>query len=85
MNKKIIIGILIALVALTTFVSALPSGPKTIVRSNDERWPLWAPLTQEALAEHNKEISGSKIAVLGVAFLENSDDTRNTPTTRHAS
>jgi len=58
--------------------------PKIITASRElnDSMPIHvADLTQEALAEHNKEISGSKIAVLGVAFLENSDDTRNTPTT----
>jgi len=37
-------------------------------------------LLEEALNEVGKIIKDSKIAILGVAFLENSDDTRNTPT-----
>ncbi len=36
-------------------------------------------LLEEALAEHGKTLKNAKIAILGVAFLENSDDTRNTP------
>ncbi len=45
----------------------------------------WMPihmvdLLQTALKEAGKEIRGSRIAVLGYAFLENSDDGRNTPT-----
>jgi UDP-N-acetyl-D-mannosaminuronic acid dehydrogenase len=58
--------------------------PKIIIASRElnDSMPIHvADLTEEALAEHNKKIRGSKIAVLGVAFLENSDDTRNTPTT----
>jgi UDP-N-acetyl-D-mannosaminuronic acid dehydrogenase len=37
-------------------------------------------LLEEALDEAGKDIKNAKIAILGVAFLENSDDTRNTPT-----
>jgi UDP-N-acetyl-D-mannosaminuronic acid dehydrogenase len=58
--------------------------PKIITSSRDlnDFMPIHVvDLTEEALAEHNKKIRGSKIAVLGIAFLENSDDTRNTPTT----
>ncbi|HXX87289.1 MAG TPA: nucleotide sugar dehydrogenase [Candidatus Acidoferrum sp.] len=36
-------------------------------------------LVEDALKEHGKSLKGAKIAILGVAFLENSDDTRNTP------
>ena len=57
--------------------------PDVIVKSRELN--MWMPvhmfeLLQEALAHRGKQIGGSKIAVLGVAFLENSDDTRNTPT-----
>jgi UDP-N-acetyl-D-mannosaminuronic acid dehydrogenase len=58
--------------------------PQIIVASrelNDQMPIHLVDLAQEALAEHKKKIEGAKIAVLGVAFLENSDDTRNTPTT----
>jgi UDP-N-acetyl-D-mannosaminuronic acid dehydrogenase len=37
-------------------------------------------LLDEALTERNKNLNGSRICVLGYAFLENSDDPRNTPT-----
>ncbi|MCX9030145.1 MAG: nucleotide sugar dehydrogenase [Candidatus Methanoperedens sp.] len=36
-------------------------------------------LTQEGLTRAGKKFKGSKIALLGWAFLNNSDDTRNTP------
>jgi len=38
-----------------------------------------ANLLEEGLKQAGKKIKNSKIAILGVAFLENSDDTRNTP------
>jgi UDP-N-acetyl-D-mannosaminuronic acid dehydrogenase len=56
--------------------------PKIIVSSrelNDSMPAHVVDLLEEALAEHGKKLTGSKIAILGVAFLENSDDTRNTP------
>jgi len=37
-------------------------------------------LLGNGLKQAGKDLKGAKIAVLGVAFLENSDDTRNTPT-----
>ncbi|HVP25648.1 MAG TPA: nucleotide sugar dehydrogenase, partial [Methanomicrobiales archaeon] len=36
-------------------------------------------LTVDGLARAGKKISGTRVAVLGWAFLQNSDDTRNTP------
>ena len=56
--------------------------PKVIVASRElnASMPLHvADLVEDALAEHNKGLRGAKVAILGVAFLENSDDTRNTP------
>lgn len=38
-----------------------------------------ATLVEEALRNNQKKIDDSKIAVLGFSFLENTDDTRNTP------
>ncbi len=57
--------------------------PKVIVGSR--KLNMWMPehmieLLHEALQQQNKTMKNAKIAVLGVAFLENSDDTRNTPT-----
>ena len=57
--------------------------PKVIVGSR--KLNMWMPnhmveLLKEGLKQKNKKLKNSKIAVLGVAFLENSDDTRNTPT-----
>lgn len=37
-------------------------------------------LTQRALAQVGVDIAGARVAVLGYAYLENSDDERNTPT-----
>jgi len=56
--------------------------PKIIVasRETNDSMPIhMANLLEEALAQHNKTLKGARIAILGVAFLENSDDTRNTP------
>lgn len=36
-------------------------------------------LIEDALAEANSKLAGARIALLGVAYLENADDTRNTP------
>jgi UDP-N-acetyl-D-mannosaminuronic acid dehydrogenase len=58
--------------------------PKIIMSSREinDSMPIHVvDLLEEALAEHNKTLRGAKIAILGVAFLENSDDTRNTPST----
>jgi len=58
--------------------------PKIIVASrevNDAMPAHVVDLVGEALAEHGKRLKGAKVAILGVAFLENSDDTRNTPST----
>ncbi|MHA2272353.1 MAG: nucleotide sugar dehydrogenase [Candidatus Hodarchaeales archaeon] len=38
-----------------------------------------AGLVENALLERERSLPNSKIAVLGLAYLENSDDTRNTP------
>jgi UDP-N-acetyl-D-mannosaminuronic acid dehydrogenase len=49
-------------------------------REINDYMPLhMAELTVDALAEAGTEIEEAKIAVLGYAYLENSDDTRNSP------
>jgi UDP-N-acetyl-D-mannosaminuronic acid dehydrogenase len=49
-------------------------------RRINDRMPLhMVGLIEEALGEAGVELAGAKVAVLGVAYLENSDDTRNTP------
>ncbi len=56
--------------------------PKLIVASreiNDSMPAHVVDLLEDALTECGKKLKGARIAVLGVAFLENSDDTRNTP------
>jgi len=46
---------------------------------NDEMPLHLVDLTMQALAERGVASDGAKVAVLGVAYLEDSDDTRNTP------
>ncbi len=46
---------------------------------NDEMPLHLVELTAQALAERGVAADSAKIAVLGVAYLEDSDDTRNTP------
>ena len=56
--------------------------PHIIVKSRElnDYMPIhMADLIEEGLNESGKKLKDSKIAILGVAFLENSDDTRNTP------
>jgi UDP-N-acetyl-D-mannosaminuronic acid dehydrogenase len=56
--------------------------PRIIVesRKTNEAMPKHTvDLVKDALAEHGKKLRGAKIAILGVAFVENADDTRNTP------
>jgi UDP-N-acetyl-D-mannosaminuronic acid dehydrogenase len=48
-------------------------------RINDQMPIHMANLTENALSEKEVEISKAKIVILGIAYLENSDDTRNTP------
>jgi UDP-N-acetyl-D-mannosaminuronic acid dehydrogenase len=47
---------------------------------NDAMPRHMADLVAEALKEANVGLQGARVAVLGYAYLENSDDTRNTPT-----
>jgi UDP-N-acetyl-D-mannosaminuronic acid dehydrogenase len=56
--------------------------PQVIVKSRELN--MWMPthmtdLVEEGLTEAGQKVEGAKIAILGVAFMENSDDTRNTP------
>lgn len=56
--------------------------PKLIVSSREinDAMPLHViALLEDALTAHGRGINGAKVAILGVAFIENSDDTRNTP------
>jgi UDP-N-acetyl-D-mannosaminuronic acid dehydrogenase len=51
-----------------------------LARRINEGMPLhMAHLVKEALAEAGRPLAGARVAVLGVAYLEDSDDTRNTP------
>ena len=52
-------------------------------RHLNDAMPLhMADLIRDALAEIGRQIHGSRIAILGYAYLENSDDTRNSPSQR---
>lgn len=54
----------------------------TLARNINDFMPYhMIQLTEEALKEQGRDIKGAKIAVLGVAYLEDSDDIRNTPAT----
>jgi UDP-N-acetyl-D-mannosaminuronic acid dehydrogenase len=56
--------------------------PNLIIGSrylNDNMPNHMKELTEEALKEKNLRLRDAKLTLLGVAFLENSDDTRNTP------
>jgi UDP-N-acetyl-D-mannosaminuronic acid dehydrogenase len=58
-----------------------PTSILTTARHLNDWMPIhMVDLLEAALAEAGKEIRGSRICVLGYAFLENSDDPRNTPT-----
>jgi UDP-N-acetyl-D-mannosaminuronic acid dehydrogenase len=48
-------------------------------RINDGMPWHMARLVEEALAEKGKPLNEARVAVLGIAYLENCDDTRNTP------
>jgi len=56
--------------------------PRVIIESrriNDSMPSHMVELIEEALAEKGVELKEAKVTILGVAFLPNSDDTRNTP------
>jgi len=52
----------------------------TLARGINDAMPdHMACLVDEALAEAGRELKGSRVTVLGLAYLEDSDDVRNTP------
>ena len=56
--------------------------PNIIVKSRELNSGMpthMADLVFEGLNEADRKVEGAKVAILGVAFMENSDDTRNTP------
>ena len=65
------------------FASALRrEQPKLITsaRETNERMPVhMVELVEEALAEKGRSLQDSKVAILGLAFLRDSDDTRHSP------
>lgn len=64
-----------------SFKSRYPSSILTDARRLNDWMPVhMVDLLESALKEVNKELKGAKVCVLGYAFLENSDDSRNTPT-----
>jgi UDP-N-acetyl-D-mannosaminuronic acid dehydrogenase len=49
-------------------------------RAINDQMPLhMVKMLEKALERHNKKVNQSKVLVLGFAYLENSDDTRNSP------
>jgi UDP-N-acetyl-D-mannosaminuronic acid dehydrogenase len=49
-------------------------------RAINDQMPLhMVQMLEKALERHNKKVSQSRVLVLGYAYLENSDDTRNSP------
>lgn len=48
-------------------------------RINDSMPMHMAELVKEALTQAGRSVAGARVAVLGLAYLENSDDTRNSP------
>ncbi len=66
-------------------VSAMPNDdfkPRLILaaRHVNDAMPLhMADLVAEALHEAGSEVRGAQVAILGYAYIENSDDTRNSP------
>ncbi len=57
-----------------------PARLTTAARAVNDSMPLHvAELVRGALAQCGRDIAGARVAVLGYAYLENSDDTRNTP------
>lgn len=51
-----------------------------LAREINDRMPRhMAALLRSSLAEIGRPVSGARVAMLGVSYLENADDTRNTP------
>ena len=65
------------------FASSLHEFKPTIItsaRETNERMPVhMAELVEDALKEAGRELADSKVAILGLAFLRDSDDTRHSP------
>ena len=58
----------------------VPTRIIALARTINDEMPLHlAEMTVKALTEHGVELEGAKLAILGVAYLEDSDDTRSTP------
>jgi hypothetical protein len=57
MNQKLILGLMIALLSLSIYVSAVPAGPKSLDRSNEDRWPTWGALNTTAIAGNVTELT----------------------------
>jgi UDP-N-acetyl-D-mannosaminuronic acid dehydrogenase len=64
------------------FTPRLISSARAVNESMPEHM---ARLVEEALDEVGKTVAGSRVTLLGYAYLENSDDTRNSPTAALAS
>ena len=56
--------------------------PYVLIKSRELNMSMPSHMTnllEDGLREIGKDLTDAKVAILGVAFLENSDDTRNTP------
>lgn len=73
MNQKLFLGIIIALISLSTYVSALPSGPENITRLDDTRWSTWVGLNESAIAGNVTELNfyGSTITNTWQGYVGN--------------
>lgn len=70
------------LLAYSVQANNLPLRLIPAARAVNDTMPLHtAALTAQALQSQGGTLSGARILVLGVAYLPNSDDTRNSPTT----
>jgi hypothetical protein len=57
MNQKILLGFLIALISVSTFISALPVGPKSLDRISEARWSTWDSINTTAIAGNVTEMN----------------------------
>jgi hypothetical protein len=73
MNQKLVLGIVIALLSLTIYVSALPVGPESIENPYNTTWPTWGALTHEAIAGNVSELNfdGSTITRTYQGYIGN--------------
>jgi UDP-N-acetyl-D-mannosaminuronic acid dehydrogenase len=65
---------------LVSGLEGVEPGVIAAARARNDAMPLhMARLVEDALEEAGKSVFGSTLAILGYAYLENTDDTRNSP------